>query len=286
MAGILNPPPSLKQIAPFLKHAHQLEKHDPIMAYYCRYYAVQEGIHLRGSHPDEETKRFLIGLMDQLEKTKQQLGNTLDVPDFGEKHVKAFALRVFQMADDQDRAGNADSNTAKNFYASFQFLDVLSQFGTLSPELAEKQKYAKWKAANINQALKKGEKPPPGPPADESAVPTQFPKNRGVFGSEAETFLETQTPDSIPIPNFPQLIGNSNSGIPNFPQLSGNSNSGIPNFPQLSGNSSGIPTHIPSPDDCDKATKYAKFVISALQFDDIPAAVKNLQLALKALTGT
>lgn len=35
----------------------------------------------------------------------------------------------------------------------------------------------------------------------------------------------------------------------------------------------------------EKAQKYARFAVSALQFEDTPYAVQNLQLALALLTG-
>lgn len=54
----------LKKISPFLNHAKTLENADPIMSYFCRYYAVQEGIKLK---PDPETKKILFSEMDKLE---------------------------------------------------------------------------------------------------------------------------------------------------------------------------------------------------------------------------
>ncbi len=39
------------------------------MSYYCRYYALQEGINLRSAHPnDPEIKKYLIAQMETLEK--------------------------------------------------------------------------------------------------------------------------------------------------------------------------------------------------------------------------
>ena len=40
-------PPALKSIAPFLQHTHELKSRDPIMAYWCAYYAAQVGISLK-----------------------------------------------------------------------------------------------------------------------------------------------------------------------------------------------------------------------------------------------
>lgn len=43
--------------------------------------------------------------------------------------------------------------------------DVMTVFGELTPENAQMQKYAKWKAAYIHNCLKAGETPVPGPAA-------------------------------------------------------------------------------------------------------------------------
>lgn len=47
-------------------------------------------------------------------------------------HVEGFALSVFVRADKQDRAGQADANTAKTFMAAARFFELLGQFGEIS----------------------------------------------------------------------------------------------------------------------------------------------------------
>ncbi|KAG6529210.1 hypothetical protein ZIOFF_011406 [Zingiber officinale] len=79
-------------------------------------------------------------------------------------YVEGFASNLFAKADKQDRAGRADLNTAKTFYAASIFFEILYQFGELRPEIEQKQKYAVWKAADIRKALKEVRKPEPGPP--------------------------------------------------------------------------------------------------------------------------
>jgi hypothetical protein len=41
----------------------------------------------------------------------------------------------------------------------------------------------------------------------------------------------------------------------------------------------------PSEEDCIEAQKYAKYIVSSLQFDDVPAAISNLKKCFKLLTG-
>eukprot|EP01116_Phalansterium_solitarium_P006252 TRINITY_DN1855_c0_g1_i1.p3 TRINITY_DN1855_c0_g1~~TRINITY_DN1855_c0_g1_i1.p3 ORF type:complete len:112 (-),score=10.70 TRINITY_DN1855_c0_g1_i1:526-861(-) len=72
------------------------------------YYAAQEGIKLRGSNNDSDSRRFLVGLMDRLEKMKKPLAERFsELTSGGDEYVRAFALRVFNKADDDDRAGRA-----------------------------------------------------------------------------------------------------------------------------------------------------------------------------------
>jgi vacuolar protein sorting-associated protein VTA1 len=52
---------------------------------------------------------------------------------------------VFNKADEEDRAGLADKDTARTFFAAGVFFDILSQFGEVSKDIADKKKYAKFK---------------------------------------------------------------------------------------------------------------------------------------------
>jgi hypothetical protein len=51
----------------------------PIIAYYCKLYAVQHGMTLCEQHPDQEkrvlAKNYLIGELGELEAMKQAMGD-------------------------------------------------------------------------------------------------------------------------------------------------------------------------------------------------------------------
>ncbi|KAL8462442.1 hypothetical protein ACS0TY_033460 [Phlomoides rotata] len=149
-----------KLLLPYLQRADELQKHEPLVAYYCRLYAMERGLKIPQSDRTKTTNALLVSLMKQLEKDKKsvKLG-----PD-DHLHVEGFALNVFARADKQDRSGRADLNTAKTFYAASIFFEILNQFGELQPDVEQKQKYAVWKAADIRKAMKEGRKPIPGPP--------------------------------------------------------------------------------------------------------------------------
>ncbi|WCJ33001.1 hypothetical protein M5689_014388 [Euphorbia peplus] len=149
-----------KLLLPYLQRADELQKHEPLVSYYCRLYAMEKGLRIPQADRTKVTNALLVSLMKQLEKDKK----SLQLGPEDNLHVEGFALNVFAKADKQDRAGRADLNTAKTFYAASIFFEILSQFGHLLPDLEQKQKYALWKAADIRKALKEGRKPNPGPP--------------------------------------------------------------------------------------------------------------------------
>ncbi|KAL8046324.1 hypothetical protein ABFX02_08G170600 [Erythranthe guttata] len=152
-----------KLLLPYLQRADELQKHEPLVAYYCRLYAMERGLKFPQKERTKTTNALLVSLIKQLEKDKKslQLG-----PD-DHLHVEGFALNVFTKADKQDRAGRSDLTTAKTFYAASIFFEILYQFGELQPDLEQKQKYAAWKAVDIRRALKEGRTPNPGPPGSE-----------------------------------------------------------------------------------------------------------------------
>ncbi|ELR21612.1 uncharacterized protein ACA1_228930 [Acanthamoeba castellanii str. Neff] len=148
-------PPTLKQLAPILKHSAQLRGQVPVMSYLCSLYAVQLGLKIKGNDPASKT--FLFGLMDRLEQHRAELGSALSqIPD-QKAFATNFAVKVFGHADDEYRDGLATRDTAKNFYASTVFFDVLRQFDDPLPEEIENmRKYAKYSAVQITKAIKQG----------------------------------------------------------------------------------------------------------------------------------
>ncbi|XP_050377057.1 protein HOMOLOG OF MAMMALIAN LYST-INTERACTING PROTEIN 5 [Argentina anserina] len=167
MAGDNEP---AKLLLPYLQRADELQKHEPLVAYYCRLYAMERGLKIPQNERTKTTNSLLISLMKQLEKDKK----SLELGPEDNLYLEGFALNVFGKADKQDRAGRADLNTAKTFYAASIFFEIINQFGVLQPDLEQKQKYAAWKAADIRKAVKEGRKPQPGPPAgdDDLSVPS------------------------------------------------------------------------------------------------------------------
>ncbi len=70
-------------------------------------------------------------------------------------------------------------------------MQILRQFGELSPDLIDMQRYAAWKAGDIRKALREGRTPTAGAPA-------------GAADAEQELLDELGLP-SVPGMHFPQV---------------------------------------------------------------------------------
>ena len=105
-----------------------------MIAYFCRAHAVNEGLKLKTESNKAEITPFIIRYLDILEQEKCLLGDSVK-QDNGRITCENFAYSIFSKADDIDRAGLADRNTAKTFYAASTFFDILEQFGTLDQEV-------------------------------------------------------------------------------------------------------------------------------------------------------
>ncbi|CAM0914106.1 unnamed protein product [Alopecurus aequalis] len=183
-----------KGLLPYLQRADELQKHEPLVAYYCRLYAMERGLVIPPKDRTKMTNSLLVSLINQLEKDKKSL---ILGPD-DHLHLEGFASSVFAKADKQDRAGRADINTAKTFYAASIFFEILSQFGELQPDLEQKQKYAIWKAAEIRKALKEGRKPEAGPPGGDK---DEAPESTTTYAHDmgrSQSFSSSQNGNGAP----------------------------------------------------------------------------------------
>ncbi|KAJ3694640.1 hypothetical protein LUZ60_000017 [Juncus effusus] len=190
-----------KALLPYLQRADELQKHEPLVAYYCRLYAMERGLVIPQKDRTKTTNSLLISLMNQLEKDKK----TLKLSSDDNLYLEGFASNVFAKADKIDRAGRADLNTAKTFYAASIFYEIINQFGELPAELEQKQKYAAWKAADIRKAIKEGRKPEPGPPGGEkdeqnTTMPSLSPSNSLDLG-RSQSFSNTPPPQNFDNPS-------------------------------------------------------------------------------------
>ncbi|KAJ3149109.1 hypothetical protein HDU86_007052 [Geranomyces michiganensis] len=190
------PPEELKAITPYLQRAAELQAKEPVVAYYCKFFAAKLALE-RASRSDSE-KKYLLDIMQELEQDKKNLvGNEAITNDVvGYAHVENFALRIFFNADTEDRDGRASKKTAKTFLAASMFLELLRVFGEVDAEVKDKIRYSKFKAADIIKALREGRVPTPGAPGEEPPSTTTAPAQpHPDFGSPYDPSFD---PAAIP----------------------------------------------------------------------------------------
>eukprot|EP00088_Acartia_fossae_P046765 TRINITY_DN505_c0_g1_i4.p1 TRINITY_DN505_c0_g1~~TRINITY_DN505_c0_g1_i4.p1 ORF type:complete len:312 (+),score=87.97 TRINITY_DN505_c0_g1_i4:46-981(+) len=293
-------PNSIKSIQHFLKTAVEHESRDPVITYWCRLAALQNGMSLDKS--SKESLAVLLPLMDWLEATKKgQTSNDAIVNEVvASAHIENHAMKLFLWADKEDRASHFNKNVVKAFYTSGILFDVLSVFGELSPENEHYKKYAKVKAAYIHNCLKNGETPIPGPldggdepgeelsgggpaaPGVSSSDPTvPYPPNQQQPGFQQPTPPAVQ-PYSNPVPQMPGGGGlpppQAGAPPPVPPTQQFDSMNIQPVVPSVPASGSGAVKL--SVEQVSKAQKYCKYAISALDYEDMNTAILNLNKAL------
>lgn len=173
--------------------------------------------------------------------------------------------------------------TGRLFLVASQFLEVTRTFGDLPEEIEERIKYAKWKAADIVKAINEGKQPQAGPPRR---------------GSEGESNIEhrPQSP-TLSEPNQPHLPHSqpkssifTESNHYTLPSLSGqfpiNRESPLPETLSSHSDTTGYAAPVSpvlDPATLAQAEKYARYTVSAIQFEDVPTAIQNLELCLETL---
>eukprot|EP00741_Cyanophora_paradoxa_P025090 tig00000342_g24218.t1 len=314
-------PPAAAAVKPYMMRAAELDAADPLVAYFCRLYSVQQAMALPAFQGDQVVRKWVVALLDRLERDKQQLDPTRVAQ--GREHMEGFALQVFKAADDEDRSGAATLATARSYYAASNFFEVCSQFGPVDPQLVTMQKYAKFKSVEITRAIKAGQVPRAGPPAGEDlpSPPDEAPAppREQPPAPQLQSRSSFRAPDTASGP--PPAGPGTGAAISPAPSR-GPHGDAPPSYsygpapPSQPWGASGpappsrlgAPTAAPSPAASGhlnsqsasglagpagpadvarmaEAQRYAKYAVSALQFSDAQEAVKNLRAALSILTG-
>lgn len=248
---------------PFLQRAEELTAHEPIIAHYCRLHAIELLMRARKEGAlSKEAQDLMLSEFGRAEEGKKKL----DLSD-GHDKMEAFAHRIFDAADDVDRAGGATMGTVKQYYMAGLFLDVCAQFydGELPPDLAEKSKYAKYRTMEIRKCLQQGVRPAPPPAASEN-------HEGGTMSTSSDLIAVNSSAPPLPAPATAPPMEQTQMVAP-----------------ALAGGSIGIPAgrgvHTPSGTEREDAKKHLENASSALDFNDAESARKFLREALQLLEG-
>ncbi|XP_055602766.1 vacuolar protein sorting-associated protein VTA1 homolog [Uranotaenia lowii] len=234
-ANLANVPESLKAISHYLKTAQEHDSRDAIVSYWCRLYALQLGLKINSQGSEE--RKFLIGIMDWLERAKKEHAENESITHevAAQAYLENYALKLFLYADKQDRASNFGKNVVKAFYTAGMIYDVLQTFGELTEEVTQNRKYAKWKASYIHNCLKNGETPVPGPMKSEDD--DEFENELANLNRDGADENQGRN-EPAPGPSHQPTVPYPNMGFQNFPQQPGGGlnvfpppNQGLPSGP-------------------------------------------------------
>ncbi|GAD92537.1 hypothetical protein NFIA_021190 [Paecilomyces variotii No. 5] len=158
-----NIPAQLKSadLGRFALRAAQIEKANPVIAYWCNYWIVEQIIKKKLHTADKECEQYTMDIMDKLEQFKTENAGNDAITDnvAGQAYVEHFAMGVFDRAEAAMRADKVTKQTADTFQAAATFLELCQIWGPLEPEVAAKVKFAKYHAVRIVKAIKAGEDP-------------------------------------------------------------------------------------------------------------------------------
>lgn len=313
-------PTQLKAIQSYIKTAADIERVDPVVAYWVRLYSTETALTIDRDSP--ESKLFLKDIISWLENFKQanKTNEAVSNQVVGQAHYENFVVNLFNKADTLDREGTANKTTIRMFFMAALLFEAMVVFGPLTDEISKRAKYAKFKAAYIQKCLKAGQTPKPGPVEDiedptysqtatnpdepnssepttsTNTLPPAGPASNYIAPTPGKTDTQDTfilTPSPAPIyppqpptrPSVPSSTPSKTSVSPSDQQSTEPAN----NTSSAGASSLSATTFLATngvhltAEDIIKGQRYCKFATSALQYDDIQTAVDNLEKALRLL---
>jgi hypothetical protein len=165
MKSKLNP---IEKFKPLWEGGKSVEQYNIKVGFKIRMFCVNELNGLRQKNPalfgQKETEELTKMIMD----LKQDKGTiSLEDQNCNLEDYQQFLSEFFQKVDYEDRHGTVTVKTSSKFRVMASFIDVLSSWGPIDPEMQKCKKYCQFKAVDIFKALKKGEVPKRGGPKEQ-----------------------------------------------------------------------------------------------------------------------
>ncbi|CAI4224125.1 unnamed protein product [Auanema sp. JU1783] len=295
-------PPSLKSVGGYVKVANDSTDRDPVVYYWCLYYAVQQALKIDKS--SKEALQFITGILSTLEAVKKQYASVeaIHTEIVAQAHLENYALKLFNYADAREKNGQADKATFHAFYNSGLVFDTLSLFGEIDENIVSMKKYAKYTTTQIGKCLRDGtpyvsssaNKPDelsfiPSNEQDSNFPPPSYNESYDMNSSGLPGVPKHYSADHNPTENSdyqPQISPSTHTPSTNVsypsPSPAPRSQSSVLSDPQpppySTTSTSGLKQ--PTPKDFLEAQKFTKYALSAIDYEDTKAAVENLKKAL------
>ena len=269
---MLKLPQELHQILPFLQRSEEFKQIEPIVSYYCKYYALKKALSLVKLSQSSECKSFINELLNELEAERKEI----EFPESEQQSIQIIqvtGMKIFKQANEEDELEIYSENNVKRFVAAGNILETLKSFGELDESISKIVKYSKVRATALFKELDKKK---------------SISENKEMEKNEVFSFSEDSSS------NLPNRNNESNHPIESFHSLSltmPKERSEEKHVTFMHQNSIPSENHkqpiisLTAQQITLDAQKYARYAISALQFDDIETAKKNLKEALSLLEG-
>ncbi|WBW73679.1 Vps20 associated protein Vta1 [Schizosaccharomyces osmophilus] len=168
-------PKEFSSIRNFVQRYNELSKYNPVIAYWCLYWAAQVG--LSSSTGLTNTCRdFLLNLVERLEELRKELNENENVHDeeSAKVYVNSFAMEVLLQAEEKSKQNTPDMLA---YLAAKDFFDLLKVWGPLDEQTRKYLKFCKLRAvesskrkSSTREGSADGKKDAPAPaPAPASA---------------------------------------------------------------------------------------------------------------------
>lgn len=197
-------------------------------------------------------------------------------------------MDVFKSVDTADRGGTRDASVCSRFYVAGLFIDVLAQFydGELPPDLAEKTRYAKFRAFQIRDFIKRGVDPPPPPEPQGTAADADLVAEYSQIAAQGAVAIPavaapTTAHQGMPATASPTQPVVQPAPAPAQPQATVPPAAVRPLAPLAPLTAPQSPA--PPKTHKEAAQRKLEFAISALDFADVPTAIRYLRETLEAL---
>ena len=133
-----------KRLVPYIKRANELENDNPIVAFYCRLFVVEELMKARASG-DTSGDAELMDLLDKAEEAKPNLERILAEEEsstyysqptslLSSKGPGKFVAFVKEFLTEVQREEVSGDELATRYYFGLLYVQVMTQFGPLTSE--------------------------------------------------------------------------------------------------------------------------------------------------------
>ncbi|OUT23097.1 hypothetical protein CAS74_001405 [Pichia kudriavzevii] len=301
-----------KTIGPFIKRGREVATAQPLISYYCYLYAAQLILESKLHTQYTSVAEYIEVLLDTIETNRKSLEE--GAPKLAEilldkeksfKLVLGFTLSIFNKS-------YVFKKTVQGFMAFLNFIEILKLwpeiYETKKDELQKQIKYAKYHSNRVLKSLKNGEDPNDYVTENDKEMLDQLLQEQfegtqdGVQESPTDEIAPTlpEPPSNAPnndivLPTAPVLIKNHKNslGLPAglaYPQLppkppKASSDDESPDISKISIKRTPGKSQLAKDGKVMSREEKAKYAISALNYEDIETAIKELQEALKLLKG-